>query len=69
MTELTRAVGLARLLCSLGNPLGLVALAKRDRIVCVRVADLYLFVCVVRVADNAAPRLCQGHASASQVQQ
>ena len=74
MTELTRAVGLARLLCSLVNPLGhmgLVAHLRKETELCVRVADLYLFVCVcvVRVADIAAPRLCQGHASASQVQQ
>ena len=76
VTELTRAVGLARLLCSLVNPLGhmgLVAHLRKETELCVRVVDLYLFVCVcvcvVRVADIAAPRTCQGHASASQVQQ
>ena len=74
VTELTRAVGLARLLCSLVNPLGhmgLVAHLRKETELCVRVADLYLFVCVcvVRVAYIAAPRICQGHASASQVQQ
>ena len=49
MTELTRAVGLARMLCSLGNPLGhmgLVAHLRKETELCVRVADLYLFVCV-----------------------
>ena len=49
VTELTRAVGLARLLCSLVNPLGhmgLVAHLRKETELCVRVADLYLFVCV-----------------------
>ena len=74
VTELTRAVGLARLLCSLVNALGhmgLVAHLRKETELCVRVVDLYLFVCVCvfRVAYIAAPRICQGHASASQVQQ
>ena len=49
VTELTRAVGLARLLCSLVNPLGhmgLVAHLRKETELCVRVVDLYLFVCV-----------------------
>ena len=63
-----------RLLCSLVNALGhmgLVAHLRKETELCVRVVDLYLFVCVcvVRVAYIAAPRICQGHASASQVQQ
>ena len=49
VTELARAVGLARLLCSLVNLLGhvgLVAHLRKETELCVRAADFYLFVCV-----------------------
>ena len=69
VTELTRAVELARLLCSLVNPLGhmgLVAHLRKETELCVRVADLYLLcVCVCRSrgryrSPQALPGTCFG---------